>query len=463
MMRSQRFTISAQPLLKGPRRLSTGSLIVAAVVFCALDLQGYALAWTGEITANINSPGPTIPANFIGFSDEVSDVITDTIFTPGNASLIDLLKLLGPNGIWRIGGADSDLNPPPALTQQIANDAVAFISALGAGWSTIYGLDALIQDSTIAVTQAGYLLKAFPRGSIAFQVGNEPDFYFTHGINEAGWINIFNSYYSALTTTYSGLQFGGPDTAGLSNIGWVDGTILGRSGFAYITAHKYTLPCAPTSVTDDQVMADATVPSDAGVTLTEFGILCDGGQMGVTDRLIAATYYLKLAQSAFAAGMQGILPHNVLTPSLWGDGIHLAYYNQFVAQPDGGYAPAPMFYGMYLFAQLEGQTSISTIISSSLDNRASVNATLGPNGNANILVVNVNTTHEIAVEPEQSQPWSTANVYVLSGKNCEDPNPLLNGYAIGQGGTWPGSAAILVRSQHVSIPACGAALIEIQP
>ena len=362
-----------------------------------------------------------------------------------------------------MGGGDSDLNPPPALTQQIANDAAAFISALGPGWSTIYGLDALIQDSTIAVTQARYLLNAFPLGSIAFQVGNEPDFYFTHGIDQAGWVNIFNSYYSALTAAYSGLQFGGPDTAGLSNISWVDGTILGRSGFTYITGHKYTLPCAPTSVTDEQVIADATVPSNPGVTLTEFGILCDGGQVGVTDRLIAATYYLKLAQSAFAAGMQGILPHNVLTPSLWGDGIHLAYYNQFLHQPDGGYSPAPMFYGMYLFAQLEGQTSINTTISDSLDNLASVNASLGPNGNANILVVNVNTTHEIAVKPEQTQTWSTANVYVLSGESCEDPNPLLNGYPIGEGGTWLGSAAVLLRGQLVSIPACGAALIEIQP
>src|SRR5215472_5671931 len=118
MIRSQHLTFSAQPLLKGLRRLSTGSLIVAAVAFCALDLQGYALAWAGEVTANINSPGPTIPAKFVGFSDEVSDVIADTIFTPGNASLINLLKLLGPNGVWRIGGGDSDLNPSPALSQQ---------------------------------------------------------------------------------------------------------------------------------------------------------------------------------------------------------------------------------------------------------------------------------------------------------------------------------------------------------
>ena len=81
-MRSQHLTFSAQPLLKGLRRLSAGSLIVAAVAFCALDLQGYALAWAGEVTANINSPGPTIPAKFVGFSDEVSDVIADTIMHP---------------------------------------------------------------------------------------------------------------------------------------------------------------------------------------------------------------------------------------------------------------------------------------------------------------------------------------------------------------------------------------------
>jgi hypothetical protein len=416
----------------------------------------------GTVLANPGSTGATIPTSFIGFSDEVPDVIADTIFTPSNTSLIGLLKLLGPNGVIAIGGGSCDTIPAPALTQQIANDTAAFVSALGPGWKTMYGLDALIQDSGIAVTQAGYLLNAFTSANIAFHVGDEPDGY--SNIDQAGWTSIFNSYYYALTSAYLQVNFAGPDTISLSNISWRDGTVLGVNGFKFITGHKYTLPCNPATPTPDQLIADAALPPNPGVTVDGFGIICGGGVNGVTNVLMAATYYLRLAQSAFSGGYLGVYPHNVIIPQLWGDGLtRSAYYNQFVQEPDGGYGPAPMFYGMYLFAQLEGQISIGTTMDTSLNGLASVNATLGPHGNANILVVNINTTQQIIVTPQQTQPWSKANVYLLSGQNCEDPSPVLNGYPIGEGGTWAGSPGSLTNGASVSIPACGAALIEIQP
>jgi hypothetical protein len=415
---------------------------------------------SASIVADLGSTGATIPADFVGFSDEVPDIIADSIFTPSNSSLINLLKSLGPNGVFRIGGASSDSNPPPGLTQQIANDTASFISAVGPGWKIIYGLDAVINNSSIAVTQAGYLLNGFSSSKLAFQIGNEPDLF----TDEESWISIFNSYYSALAQRYSGINFGGPDTSSLSNISWINDTVLGAKGFEYVTGHKYTLPCNPTSVTPAQVIADATVPANQGVRITEFGIICDGGMNGVTNVLMAATYYLRLAQSAFSGGYLGIDPHNVIIPELWGDGLtRPAYYNQFIQEPDGGYAPAPMFYGMYLFAQLVGQTSIGTTVGSGLADLASVNATLGPQGNANLLVVNISTDQQITVVPSQTKSWSTANVYLISGQNCEDPNPVLNGEPIGEGGAWAGVPTSLANGASISIPACGAALIEIQP
>jgi len=176
---------------------------------------------------------------------------------------------------------------------------------------------------------------------------------------------------------------------------------------------------------------------------------------------MAATYYLKLAQSAFAAGFNAILPHNVLTPFQWGDGtFRVAYYNQFVQQPDGGYARAPMFYGMLLFQALEGLPSISTT-TSNLDNLASVTAVLGSNGQAWILVVNGDTAQGITVKPQQTSSWSTAIVYLLSGTSCTDPSPVLNGFPIGEGGVWASSPTTLTNGETVSIPACGAAFIAI--
>jgi hypothetical protein len=69
------------------------------------------------VTANQRSIGATIPSYFVGFSDELQDVIANTVFTPDNTSLINLLTSWLLPGIWRIGGATSDTEPAPALTQ----------------------------------------------------------------------------------------------------------------------------------------------------------------------------------------------------------------------------------------------------------------------------------------------------------------------------------------------------------
>lgn len=424
-----------------------------------MTTNGYA-----TITANQNNPGPVVPQNFVGFSSELQDVISNSIFTPANTSLINLIKTwLGPSGIWRIGGNSGDTNPPPALSQQIANNAAGFIAAVGSGWKTIYGLDAFIQDPNLAATHVSYLLQAFPPQNIAFQVGNEPEALPGFGSAQS-WASVFNNYYVGLNGSFPNLKFAGPDTVSLSDTPWINSTIPGAPGVAYVTGHKYTLGSSPISLSPDQVLADATVAPNPGVIISEFGILAGGGQQGITDRLLAATYYLKLAQSAFAGGYAAILPHNVLTPYPFGGGLRLAYYNQFIQQPDG-WSPAPMFYGMLLFQALAGQTSISTT-TTNLNPQASVTATLGPNGNANLLVVNGDTVNTITVQPQQTHTWSTATIYLVSGNGWADPNPVFNGKPIGEGGALaynPIHPISISNGDTVSISPCGAALIVIQP
>ena len=79
-----------------------------------------------NVTAILEDTSSTIPSNFVGLSLETQDVIADTIYTESNTSLQNLVKLLGSNGILRVGGTSQDTghqgNPTPALTQRIAND-----------------------------------------------------------------------------------------------------------------------------------------------------------------------------------------------------------------------------------------------------------------------------------------------------------------------------------------------------
>ena len=432
-------------------------------IMLAVVLSVPALAQTITIKADPNNPGAMIPANFIGFSGEVEDFVGG-IYSASNTSLVGILQLLGPNGVMRIGGGTEADVPPDPLTPQIANNAAGFLSALGPGWTLLYGLPDGVNDPGLAVQHAGFLLNAFGKGQVAFQFGNEPNLHYQD--NEQAWLDVVSSYYSALTATYGALNYGAPDTSQLLDLNWPNDTPIGGGGFQFLTTHKYwpyacnPLPSFPSA---KSILDDAQVPSLPGWSLTEFGIICDGGDPRITNRLIAATYYLRLAQSAAAGGWVGIMPHNVVIPELWGDGkTRPAYYNQFIVQPDGGYAPTPMFYGMYLFAQIVGQQIIPVSTGADYGRVASITATLSPNSNANILVANINPRRGFYVKPDQTRPWSSANVFVLSGINCADPAPVLNGYPIGEGGSWGGSVATLNQGQSVFVPSCGATLIEIQ-
>jgi hypothetical protein len=93
-----------------------GPLLAAALL--AVTAQNSTVAQVVTVTANQNSPGSSIPADFIGISSEWQDFvgIGSNIYTPSNMSLINLLKLLGPNGVWRIGGGSADNDPPLQVT-----------------------------------------------------------------------------------------------------------------------------------------------------------------------------------------------------------------------------------------------------------------------------------------------------------------------------------------------------------
>jgi len=108
-----------------------GKWFLKLTVFLVLTSRLYAFSDNFDsapvnVTAILDDTSSTIPSNFIGLSLETQDIIADTIYTGSNTSLQNLVKLLGSNGILRVGGTSQDTghqgNPTPALTQRIAND-----------------------------------------------------------------------------------------------------------------------------------------------------------------------------------------------------------------------------------------------------------------------------------------------------------------------------------------------------
>ena len=70
-----------------------------------------------------------------------------------------------------------------------------------------------------------------------------------------------------------------------------------------------------------------------------------------------------------------------------------------------------------------------------------------------------------ALDPEDDERF-TADTWIVQDV-CNSPWPFpdktLNGVPIGEGGAWAGQPISIANGASISTPACGAALIEIQP
>jgi hypothetical protein len=452
-----------------------------------LGKSGSNITPTAEtVTANLSSTSITIPSTFVGISLENAGVIqTSELQGTSGTSLAAIVGLFGPNGSVRIGGSSADsFTTAPALTPTIASAIETFLTTLGSGWSLIYNLDYNVPSTQ--VTQAGYIISAVGVNNVIFQIGNEEG-------TSGGYATNWNSAYATLKASYPTMKFSGPDCSSgcydtpIEN--WINLTTATMSGLALCTYHLYFE--ALTYVTPATAIADSLGPGNVGGDLTTFA----GGRIRVTesniggggsgyqtvsDRLIAATWYLNSAVAFAEGGYQGINIHG----GLGGDPINTCgssypymqatswfgcangSFSPYNYNPvDFTWTPAAEFYGMLLFSKMEGQTIASTT-NSGTGNVKSM-ATVGPNGNANILVINNDPKYPVTVTPAQSvSGWSAAKVWNVGSASdnwCFDNVATLNGVPLNESAANMPMAQTISNGGTVTIVPCGAAVIEIQP
>lgn len=435
-----------------------------------------------SVRANLSGNGFTIPSNFVGYSINTNSMIYGGYLKGSNVSLCNLAKLIGANGVLRVGGLDQDAATPPPLTQQMANDLESFRSCLGSGWTLIYGLDGVANNSATAATQAGYIASA--SGSNAtFQFTNEP----IDGSNftVSSFQTMWNSYRTAVLAAVPGANLAAWDDG---NFGYtqtaINGLTGGVSGLKYVTQHWYSGPCGTvqtpsylissieTSVQTNTFTQNYAWSASAGVLMrmTETNSICGGGALGSSDRLMASTWYLNQAIALASAGWSGINTHNnfcqvaqTTCPVL--DTTNPNTYGALLLSGDGNFYAGAVFNGLYLFSRIEGQQIIPVSISGSSFNIMAI-ATKGANGNANVIVVNDDVSQPATIFVDQSSAWSTANVLQIksgSGVGCTDASVTIGGATIGESGSWTGSATSLSNGRSISLGPCESALIQIQP
>ena len=441
------------------------------------------------VTANLASTSGTFPANFVGVSEENDDFINGNTSGTSGASWSSLTSMFGTSGVLRIGGNTSDLTGgAPALTQTLANQIETNLTALGPGWSLIYGLNICINNTATAVTQAGYIINAVGINNVTFQFGNEPGKCTTIGTWQTRW----NAYYNALVAAYPGVSVGGPDAVSpaVATMGAYIGSSAsapyelgsGSSTLSIVSFHWYT-GINPSGQNAAQLLAATALsnlqaggngfqsssslafPGIAGkLRVTETNTISGGGTRGISDRLVSAAFTINEAIELNALGINGYNVHfgcSTYPTTCQAQAI----YPPYAMNADGNWAPRPIFYGMYLVSKLQGRPVAAT----STSGGGNVNAisTVGTNGNANILVVNNDTANPVIVTPAQSSSWTTAKVLLLApgsaNNSCYDANPTLGGAAIGESGAWTGAPTTITNGQTVTLSPCAAALVQIQP
>lgn len=483
-------------------------------LLCSLAYSAFAAQRPGiaqsipniTITANLASTSFTIPSTFVGISEELYDISpSNPIYAPAdngnffngtNTTLINLVKLLGPNGFLRLGGASQDCcgttgttyccaTPnTPYVTPTFASQLAGFIAAVGSGWVIDYGLNGN-GGTTQWASQASDLLGAIPANKLIFSCFNEPNFDLVPvcggSPSQACIIGVFNSCYSTITGAHAGTKWAAdarfqPDATDISQI--IAGITPGLAGLTMFTQHYYPTTSTLSSIfsvisgqnwsPETGVAGQKYVNSEGNFALTG---ACSPASCPYMDTIVSSLWYVGTAIKMATQGAGGYATYNCIQPFSVGGcatfNTHTLYpYNlesSIHRNDSGNWAPGPRFLGMFLFSKVAGQQIVSTTYSTAFNTLAM--ATKNSNGNANIIMTNLSTT-PISITPAQSAAWTTATVLRIdpsSKLGCADKNPIVGGAPIGEGGAWAGGSFTITNGQSIVLKPCGSALIQILP
>jgi hypothetical protein len=393
----------------------------------------------------------TMPLDFAGFSYESAQLADSTYFSGAHAALIEQFRKLSSRGVLRLGGNLSDVTlwnggskPTPLPTSAQRNLQTRFewmlvgrragenrpatitpesIRALGSflkatGWKLIYGFNLGTGTPERAAEEALCVVKDVGDSLLAFQVGNEADFFGgsfrRHGWNFKGYWDEYQNYVKAVRARVPHAPFAGPDVG--ANTDWARQFAERAKGDAVLlTSHYYAmgppentkmnaqrlLRREPRLVREVPVLVAAAKAVGMRYRMAEGNSCFHGGKPGVSDAfasaLWCADYMLFLAQ----AGCAGVNLHS------GGEGVYAA----FVEEPPR-IKERPLFLGMEFAQKFAG----ATFFDASLDANSNVAAYAARQGQEILLAVinkdsaplSINVTGLPGDAGREQESWSLA-------------------------------------------------------
>jgi hypothetical protein len=399
-----------------------------------------------------------MPLDFCGFSYESAQLADPTYFSGANRALVGQFRKLSNRGVLRLGGNLSDvtlwdggkdsqagsvLSPqaakgittrfewklvgrragekrPATITPESIRALRSFLEATE--WKLLYGLNLGSGTPERAAEEAACVAEHAGNSLLAFQVGNEADFFgrsfFRRSFRRHGW--DFNRYWKeyqryveAVRARVPHAPFAGPDVA--VNTDWVKRFAERAHGDAVLlTSHYYAMgpPEDPRMNAqrllegDRRVMREiprlVAIGRKAGMPyrMTEGNSCFHGGKPGVSDAfasaLWVANYLLFLAQ----AGCAGVNLHT------GGEGVYAAF-----AGESGEIVERPVWFGMQFAQRFAGATFVENTFEARGKNVTAYTARRGREALMAILnqsgeAVEVNVTGVAGDAQRQKEDWA---------------------------------------------------------
>jgi hypothetical protein len=340
-----------------------------------------------------------IPIDFTGLSYEAPQLYNPAYFSDTNTSLVEAFRNLSPRGVLRLGGNLSDVSrwkgpngdfPTPkqaagieygkhywewkltdpsvrankdgAITPEAIRNLGRFLRATN--WKLIYGFNFGCGSPERAADEAACVTQEVGESLMAFQVGNEDDFFggrplFRQKPYEFDqYFREYRGFVDAVRAKIPQAPFAGPDTA--TNMDWVDrfGQQAGTSA-GMLSSHFYAMgPAKDPSMDaafllshnkrlDKQIMqAKQAVAHSAGLRfrMTEGNSCFGGGKPGVSDAFASALWGADYMLTCASGGYCGVNLHG------GGDG----YYTPIAIGENLSTELRPLYFGMQFAEQFAG-------------------------------------------------------------------------------------------------------------
>ncbi|HKD73906.1 MAG TPA: hypothetical protein VKB76_00370, partial [Ktedonobacterales bacterium] len=156
-------------------------LLVLIGVLAGVRLTQAASPTSVKIAVSASSDG-AVGTGFAGFSYE-KDRIGAGMFDVHDTKLVNLFKLLGPS-VLRVGGNLVDIvkwnskGKGGSASEIAPSDVTKFAAFIHAtGWKVLYGINLKTNSPANATSEAQFASQALGSNLLAFEIGNEPNFY----------------------------------------------------------------------------------------------------------------------------------------------------------------------------------------------------------------------------------------------------------------------------------------------